>query len=148
MWLQPPDETALFLTQGGEAKIYFNQHDAEVIKVNDAVYYTTWLNFFTSLLIHNLLFEETRYVLKGFILSSNVLKAVLQQDFVISDNAVDLKAVKRFLEYNGFENTKRNDYYNKEPGLIPEDIHDGHVIINSGVMFFIDTVFYINLAEA
>ena len=148
MWLQPPDETVRFLTQGGEAEIYFNQHRAEVIKVNDAVYYATWLDFFTSLLIHNLLFEETRYVLKGFILKSNVLKAVLQQDFVISDNAVDLKAVKSFLEYNGFENTKRNDYYNKELGLILEDIHDENVIMNSGVMFFIDTVFYINLAEA
>lgn len=147
LWLQPPDETARFLTQGGEAEIYFNQYYAEVIKVNDAVYYATWLDFFTSLLIHNLLFEETRYILKGFILSSNVLKAVLQQHFVISDNAVDLKAVKSFLEYNGFENTKRNDYYNKELGLILEDIHDENVIMNSGVMFFIDTVFYVNLTE-
>lgn len=148
LWLQPPDETERFLTQGGEAEIYFNQQRAEVIKVNDAVYYATWLDFFTSLLIHNLLFEETRYVLKGFILISNVLKAVLQQDFVISDNAVDLKAVKGFLEYNGFENTKRNDYYNKELGLILEDMHDENVIMNSGVMFFIDTVFYVNLTEA
>jgi Serine/Threonine/Tyrosine Kinase found in polyvalent proteins len=61
---------------------------------------------------------------------------------------VDLKAVKSFLEYNGFKNTKRNDYYNKELGLILEDIHDENVIMNSGVMFFIDTVFYVNLAEA
>jgi hypothetical protein len=148
LWLQPPDETERFLTQGGEAEIYFSQQRAEVVKVNDAVYYATWLDFFTSLLIHNLLFEETRYILKGFILSGNILKAVLQQDFVISDNAVDLKAVKSFLEYNGFENTKRNDYYNKELGLILEDIHDENVIMNSGVMFFIDTVFYVNLAEA
>jgi hypothetical protein len=148
LWLQPPDETERFLTQGGESEIYFNQHHAEVIKVNDAVYYATWLDFFTSLLIHNLLFEETRYVLKGFILSGNVLKSVLQQDFVISDSAVDLKAVKNFLEYNGFKNTKTNDYYNKELGLILEDMHDENVIMNSGVMFFIDTVFYVNLAEA
>jgi hypothetical protein len=45
LWLQPPDETARFLTQGGEAEIYFNQQRAEVIKVNDAVYYATWLAF-------------------------------------------------------------------------------------------------------
>ena len=77
-----------------------------------------------------------------------VLKAVLQQNFVLSDSPVDMRAVKSFLEYNGFENTKRNDYYNKELGLILEDIHDENVIMNSGVMFFIDTVFYISLPEA
>ena len=147
LWLEPPDETERFLTQGGEAAIYFSQLNAGVIKVNDAVYYATWLDFFTSLLIHNLLFDETRYALKGFILKDNVLKAVVQQKFVISDSAVDLNAVKSFLEYNGFKNTKRNDYYNKELGLILEDIHDENVIMNSGTMFFIDTVFYVNHAE-
>lgn len=148
LWLQPPDETERFLTQGGEAEIYFDQQHAQVVKVNDAIYYATWLDFLTSLLIHNLLFEETRYTLKGFILSNDVLKAVLQQDFVISDSAVDLNAVKTFLEYNGFQQVKRNDYYNKELGLILEDIHDENVIMNSGVMFFIDTVFYVNLASS
>ena len=148
LWLQPPDKTERFLTQGGEAEIYFNQQQADVIKVNDAVYYLTWLDFFTSLLIHNLLFEETHYTLKGFVLEGAVLKAVLQQNFIISNSPVDLKAVRSFLEYNGFENTRRNDYYNKELGLILEDIHDENVIMNSGVMFFIDTVFYISLPEA
>jgi hypothetical protein len=145
LWLQPPDTTERFLTKGGEAEIYFNQQQADVIKVNDAVYYLTWLDFFTSLLIHNLLFEETYYTLKGFILEGSILKAVLQQNFVFSHDPVDLKAVKSFLEYNGFKNTSRNDYYNKELGLILEDIHDENVIMNSGVMFFIDTVFYIDL---
>ena len=145
LWLEPPDETERFLTEGGEAKIYFSRQGAGVIKVNDAVYYLTWLDFFTSVLIHNLLFEETRYALMGFINEASVLKAVLQQTFVVSDSAVDLTAVRSFLEYNGFENTKRNDYYNKELGLILEDIHDENVIMNSGVMFFIDTVFYVNL---
>ena len=73
------------------------------------------------------------------------LQAVLKQAFVISDALVDLSTVKEFLEFNGFINTKRNDYYNKELGLIFEDIHDENVIMNSGIMFFIDTVFYIDL---
>jgi hypothetical protein len=46
------------------------------------------------------------------------------------------------LAYNGFENTRRNDYYNKELGLILEDMHDENVIANSDTLFFIDTVFY------
>ena len=61
------------------------------------------------------------------------------------DSPVDLSKVKAFLEYNFFKNTKRNDYYNQDLGLILEDIHDENVIMNSGLMFFIDTVFYIDL---
>ena len=148
LWLNSPSQTNRFLTQGGEAEIYFNQEQGYVTKLNDAVYYSTWLDFFNSILIHNLLFEETYYELKGFIKTELGLQAVLQQSFIISDNPVDLTEVKTFLEFNGFTNTKRNDYYNKELGLILEDIHDENVIMNSGIMFFIDTVFYIDLAES
>ena len=81
----------------------------------------------------------------GFSKRGEDLQAVLKQAFVISDAPVDLTAVKDFLEFNGFMNTRRNDYYNKELGLILEDIHDENVIMNSGIMFFIDTVFYIDL---
>ena len=119
--------------------------DGRVIKLNDAIYYATWLDFFNSILFHNLLFEETSYQLIGFSKRGEDLQAVLKQAFVISDALVDLSTVKEFLEFNGFINTKRNDYYNKELGLILEDIHDENVIMNSGIMFFIDTVFYIDL---
>ncbi len=85
------------------------------------------------------------YELKGFINIDSVLKIVLQQKFIISDSAVNLNDVKTFLEHNQFVNKKRNDYYNEELGLILEDMHDENVIMNSGVMFFIDTVFYVNL---
>lgn len=53
-----------------------------------------------------------------------------------------LSDVKKLLAYNGFENTRRNDYYNKELGLILEDVHDENVLVNSNTLFFIDTVFY------
>ena len=46
-------------------------------------------------------------------------------------------------KYRGFENTKRQDYYNKEFGLILEDMHDENVIAGENVLFFIDTVFYV-----
>lgn len=91
------------------------------------------------------MFEETGYSLLGFIKRNNDLQAVLKQAFVISDSPVNLEEVKLFLEFNGFSNTRSNDYYNKSLGLILEDIHDENVIMNSGVMFFIDTVFYVNL---
>jgi hypothetical protein len=72
---------------------------------------------------------------------------MLRQPFVSSDDRVDLSDVQELLAYNGFENRLRNgnptnNYYNKELGLILEDIHDENVIVNSNTLFFIDTVFY------
>lgn len=143
-WLNPPSQLNRFLTQGGEAEIYFNIDEGYVTKLNDAIYYATWLDFLSSILIHNLLFEETRYELQGFTTTAEGMQAVLKQNFIISDSPVNLREVKSFLEFNGFKNTKRNDYYNEELGLILEDIHDENVIMNSGVMFFIDTVFFVD----
>jgi hypothetical protein len=128
-----------------EKQKYLDEDNRSVIKLNDAVYYNTWLDFFNSILIHNLLFKDTSYNLIGFTEKDNNLLAILKQPFIISDSHVDLDTVKKLLEYNGFENTRRNDYYNKELGLILEDIHDENVIVNSNILFFIDTVFYINL---
>ncbi len=147
LWITDFSDQENYLTEGGEAKIYFGKDNKSVIKLNDAVYYFTWLDFFNSILIHNLLFEGTKYELLGFKLSNETLFAVLKQAFIISDNPVNLDEVKCLLEFNGFTNTRRNDYYNPELGLILEDIHDENVIVNSNVIFFIDTVFFINLKE-
>jgi hypothetical protein len=48
------------------------------------------------------------------------------------------------LANNGFDNTRNNDYYNPELRLILEDLHDENVLTQDGVLYFIDTVFYIN----
>src|SRR5690348_5752513 len=44
-----------YLTRGGEAEVYLAADGLNVVKVNDAIYYATWTEYFTSLLIHNLL---------------------------------------------------------------------------------------------
>ena len=36
-----------------------------------------------------------------------------------------------------------NDYQNDELGLIFEDLHDENVLINNGILYFIDTIFYL-----
>jgi hypothetical protein len=134
-----------YLAQGGEAKIYLENDCKNVIKVNDAVYYTTWLDFLNSMLIHNLLFSKTAYTLLGFIKEENCLKAIMRQPYIIADGKVDLEVVKNILNFNGFNNIKNCDYYNSELSLILEDIHDENVIIQNNSLFFIDTVFYINV---
>lgn len=55
----------------------------------------------------------------------------------------NIDSIKELMRLNGFINTKNNDYFNKEPGIILEDLHDENVLTYNGVLFFIDTVFYL-----
>jgi len=142
LWIDDlPDENR-FLTKGGEALIYLDPDDKGVVKLNDAIYYATWLEFFNSVLLHNLIFTNTAYTFLGFVNRNEVLHAALKQTFITSDAAVDITDIKKMLVFNGFENDKRNDYRHHELGLILEDMHDENVIVNSETLFFIDTVFY------
>jgi hypothetical protein len=142
-WMQSLPEGCQYLTHGGESEIYLAPDQLHVIKSNDAVYYATWLEYFNSLVIHNLLFPNTAYKLVGFTLGKEgELRAVLQQRFIEGEQA-DLADIKELLSFNGFAPTKRQDYLNTEFGLILEDMHDENVIARNDVLFFIDTVFYI-----
>lgn len=147
LWINQAPSPQNFLARGGEACVYFDSDSKSVIKLNDGVYYATWLEFFNSIIIHNLLFPNTAYTFLGFIEIEGSFQAVLKQPFITSDNAIDLSDVRKLLAYNGFESRERNgvptnNYYNKELGIILEDIHDENVIVNSNTLFFIDTVFY------
>jgi len=142
LWVTDLPAEDRYLTRGGEARVYLDADNRSVIKFNDAVYYATWLEFFNSILLHNLIFENTAYTFLGLVKINNELYAVLKQPFIASDAQVDLNDIKKLLDFNGFENSKRNDYFHKELGLILEDMHDENVIVNSETLFFIDTVFY------
>ncbi|MBC7629790.1 MAG: hypothetical protein H7254_21120 [Ferruginibacter sp.] len=91
--------------------------------------------------MHNLIFSDTAYILLGFIEVLTDLYAVVWQPFIIADGQAELEDIRDFLEFNGFQNTRRQAYLNKEFGLILEDIHDENVIVKNEKLFFIDTVF-------
>ncbi|WP_277349339.1 hypothetical protein [Pseudoflavitalea sp. G-6-1-2] len=79
----------------------------------------------------------------GFVTGGEgMLCAVLEQQFIEGGQA-DLEDIKDLLVFNGFQNTRRQDYYNNEFGLLLEDMHDENVIAKDGILFFIDTVFYV-----
>jgi hypothetical protein len=75
--------------------------------------------------------------------SGDVLYAVVEQAFIKSDQDTALENVKSFLDENGFENTRNNDYFNPDLGIILEDLHDENVLTFQSNLYFIDTVFYI-----
>jgi len=66
LWVTDLPGQDRYLTRGGEARVYFDDDNKNVIKLNNAVYYATWLEFFNSILLHNFIFQNTAYILLGF----------------------------------------------------------------------------------
>jgi hypothetical protein len=95
-----------FLTRGGEARVYLDNDGKNVIKVNDAVYYATWLEFFNSILLHNLIFPNTAYSLVGFIKEEDVLYAIVKQPFISSDGQAEFLFTGFPDEYRSFKREK------------------------------------------
>jgi hypothetical protein len=93
--------------------------------------------------LHNTFFEDTADPLIGFHHENDQLFAVVEQPFVEVTSTTNLEHIKGFLLKNGFSNTRNNDYYNQELGLILEDLHDENVLTKDGLLYFIDTVFYL-----
>lgn len=134
-----------YISEGAEQKVY-RFDDKYIIKTNSGIFYESWLDYLNSLLIHNFFFPATAYTVLGFKIIERELHAIVKQEFIVSNESTDLRLVKEFLEYNGFIHKRNNDYYNPEIGLIFEDLHDENVLSNNGILYFIDTVFYLTSA--
>jgi hypothetical protein len=132
----------LFVSQGAEQKVYLKD-GSTVFKLNDSIYYASWVDYFHNLLLNNLFFPDTAYELLGFYKEKGILYAVVEQPFVKATEKTDLNLVKEFLLNNGFRNKKNHDYVNDSLGIILEDLHDENVLTQDGMLYFIDTVFYI-----
>ena len=133
----------LFISQGAEQRVFI-KNSSKVLKLNDIIYYPSWLDYLNNLLLNNYFFPDTAYNLLGFYKSDNdILYALVEQNYIEFTHLTDLKKVKQFLENNGFLNTKNNDYYNPTLGIILEDLHDENVLTKNEMLYFIDTVFYV-----
>ena len=131
-----------YVSEGAEQKVYLKD-SRSVVKLNDAIYYLSWVDYFTNLLLNNYFFPDTAYNLLGFFESESVVYAVVEQSFVEADEPTNLDFVEQFLNSNGFQKIRNNDYFNPELGIILEDLHDENVLTHKGVLYFIDTVFYL-----
>lgn len=131
-----------YISEGAEQKVYLKD-STDVFKLNDAIYFETWQDYFHNLLLHNFFFPDTAYELIALTEIEGVLLAQVKQPFVISSSMTDLDDVRKFMATNGFTNTRNNDYLNTELGVILEDLHDENVLTNDGILYFIDTVFYL-----
>jgi hypothetical protein len=140
LWIKDIDFSQ-YVSEGAEQKVYLKDSD-HVLKLNDAIYYSYWTDYFYNLLLHNFFFPDTAYELIGFTKESGKLYAAVKQSFVTITQETDLNKVKSFLEANGFINNRNNDYFNPNLGIILEDLHDENVLTKNDILYFIDTVFY------
>ena len=134
-----------YVSEGAEQKVFL-KNEASVLKLNDTIYYESWVDYFHNLLLHNTFFEDTAYQLLGFYESDDVIYAVVEQPFVEITSTTNLTEVKQFLAGNGFTPLRNNDYFHPELGIILEDLHDENVLTKDGLLYFIDTVFYLTEA--
>jgi Serine/Threonine/Tyrosine Kinase found in polyvalent proteins len=134
---------SLFISAGAEQRVFI-KNTRQVLKLNDAIYYASWVDYFNNLLLNNYFFPDTAYNLVGFYKSdTDILYALVEQNYIESTQATDLNQVKAFMQANGFNNTRNHDYFHPELGIILEDLHDENVLTAQGMLYFIDTVFYI-----
>ncbi|MDR2087072.1 MAG: hypothetical protein LBP72_07840 [Dysgonamonadaceae bacterium] len=142
LWVKDIDLNK-YISEGAEQKVYLKD-SRSVIKLNDAIYYLSWGDYFINLLLNNYFFPDTAYNLLGFFENEAVLYAVVEQNFVRATEKTDLRHVEQFMNLNGFQRIRNNDYFNPQLGIVLEDLHDENVLTNNGILYFIDTVFYLN----
>ena len=131
-----------YISEGAEQKVYLI-NSYQVFKLNDSIYFTNWLDYLHNLLLHNFFFPDTSYELIGFTSLNKTLYSVVKQNYIQITEPTNLSVVKQFLEVNGFLNIRNHDYFNPNLGIILEDLHDENVLVNNGIYYFIDTVFYL-----
>jgi hypothetical protein len=131
-----------YVSEGAEQKVYL-KNSKSVIKLNDAIYYLSWIDYFVNLLLNNYFFPDTAYKLLGFFENDDIVYAVVEQHFINATEKTDLSLVEQFMASNGFLKIRNNDYFNPESSIILEDLHDENVLTSNGILYFIDTVFYV-----
>jgi hypothetical protein len=67
----------LYVSEGAEQKVYL-KNSSTVIKLNDAIYYLSWIDYLNNLLLHNYFFQDTAYDLVGFTKINQQLFAVVE----------------------------------------------------------------------
>lgn len=141
IWIEKLDEEK-FAGQGNEHDVYFYDKK-HTLKANSCWFYSSWEKYLNSLILHNYFFPGTYYELIGFTEKNGCLFSVVKQPLIEDTEKADLQLVSSFLLDKGFENTENFDYYNSELGIHLQDIHDENVLTKKGVLYFIDTVFYV-----
>jgi hypothetical protein len=148
--LMLPEMTGEPHGKGHEQNVYLNDDGKTVTKVNPNKVNESWGALFERIDLHNSLFPDTEYTLKGFSEDKDGnLSAVYEQPLITkSDEPVKYSEMREKLEKMGFEPSTSRDFDyldagvhfdNKKTGVRIADLTDGNVIKGTdGEIHFID----------
>ena len=61
LWYPPVLTETTKIGEGAEQKVFLQKNGTTVVKINDAIFYLFWIDYFNSLLFHNYYFPDTAY---------------------------------------------------------------------------------------
>ena len=141
LWIPIPNPKNYF-AGGGEAKVYL--YGDYVIKINCGRFYQSWQDYFNNLLLNNLFFPATSYELIGFTEDNGKLCAAVKQEYVPPTSITNLMDIRRTMSDLGFNYSGGKHYTNPTLGIELKDLHEGNVLTKDDVLYFIDTIFFLN----
>ena len=135
-----------FIKQGMESRVYFDENSQKITKINDLEFYTP-SEFFEMVAIHNYLFPQSKYVVKGFTKRQDTdrFSVIVEQDFIKADSIVIEEQVDFYMNSAGFVK-QDNGVYTSEDYII-SDLHQENVFISDGELMFIDPVIRLNTPD-
>lgn len=142
VWINDINELGEFSDRGSENEVYMDIVHNVVNKLNDFRYADDNLaSFFQRINIHNSLFSDCAYTLKGFAENKDgKICAVLEQPFVRADREASIEEIAGALALMGFTPMSDGEYFtNGEIDIfdaLPNNVLHGI----DGNLFFIDTI--------
>jgi hypothetical protein len=91
LWIYDIDFSQ-YISEGAEQRVFLKDTN-HVLKLNDAIYYRCWSDYFHNLLLHNFFFPDTAYELIGLTKENDRLYAVVKQAYVVVNQETDLNKV-------------------------------------------------------
>jgi hypothetical protein len=130
---------------GNENILAYNEDEGVVYKSNN-LYNVKFLisNFFEKLILHNLLFPNTKYTFVGFtghkIGKTPYVEPIAKQDFIIDAIQATEEEIKAYMLSLGFSNTFEDVY--RYDGLVIHDLKPRNVLKDKdGDIYVIDAEF-------
>jgi hypothetical protein len=141
-----------FLAAGQEQRVYTEEGSNVVTKVNDMSAYNTPTEYMDALAIHNKVFPETKYTVKGFTEQSSVvgtgrgdqLSVVVEQPKVVGVPATEAE-IKADMESRGFTQDEYDSNLYISDDYVIDDISTDNVIKSEdGTFNYIDPMIGLN----
>ena len=126
---------------GVENDVYLNPKGNVIYKVNNLMTSKTLLSLFERLILHNSIFPQTGYLLKGFTgFGNGSIYPILRQDFIPNEREATPIEIDMYMSALGFQRIAEAKYSNGSVEV--SDLHPRNVLRDSeGDLYVIDAEF-------